>query len=132
MSIRVEIDDGPEVSRKAPDDHEPTTLALVATQESIMDAHWGQLWWQRPAPTADPWSPPAALRSVGQPSDIEERIVEGRLRQAGVPIDELRERLTRLDMSVRGTPEELRKVDAQIMEDLAPARAAANRLELGD
>ena len=67
-----------------------------------------------------------------QPSEIDERIIQARLRQAGVPIDELQERLPRLDMSVRGTPEELRQVDAQIMEDLAPARAAANRLELGD
>jgi len=67
-----------------------------------------------------------------QPIYPEERIVEGRLRQAGVPIDQLRQRLTGLDMSVRGTPEELRQVDAQIMEDLTPARAVANQLELGE
>ena len=55
-----------------------------------------------------------------------------KLAQRGVPVDALARRHAQLDSSTRGSAEQLRHMDAQVMEDLQQARGAANRLELGE
>ncbi len=54
------------------------------------------------------------------------------LRAAGVPVDRLTEIARTLDNEWHGDPERAAQIDAEIMEDLAPLRAKANRAELPD
>jgi len=70
---------------------------------------------------------PAVARRPYSPARIRER-----LRAAGVPVDRLTEIARGLDNRWHGDPAKAAQVDAEIMEDLAPLRARANRTELPD
>jgi hypothetical protein len=60
------------------------------------------------------------------------KAIEEALRKHGVPIDRLRQIGGELDLKRYGDPQEAARIDAEVMEDLAPLRAKANRAELPD
>jgi len=60
------------------------------------------------------------------------RAMEETLRKNGVPVDELKKIASTMDFRRFGDPEEAARIDAEVMEDLAPLRANANRAELPD
>jgi len=124
--------DDPRVTRKMPDYHEPTTYAMGAAGTEALELHLGLLWWKREAATGVASATVGAPRSAQPLGNARARAIQQRLALQGVPLADLRARAQRLDLTTRGEVEEFHAADTDAMDDLARARAAANRADLGE